>query len=60
VDTGSNISIVHPEVLKRLSITTAIQPVESQLRTVTGETVPILGRTAVQLTVGSFQAKQQM
>ena len=60
VDTGSNISIVHPEVLQRSSIRATIQPVESQLRTVTGETAPILGRTTVQLTVGSFQAKQEM
>ena len=60
VDTGSNISIVHPEILQRSSIRATIQPVESQLRTVTEETAPILGRTSVQLTVGSFQAKQEM
>ena len=60
VDTGSNISIVHPEVLRRSLTSTAIQPVESQLRTVTGETAPIMGRTTVQLTVGTFQTKQEM
>ena len=60
VDTGSNISIVHPEILQRSSIRATIQPIESQLRTVTRETAPILGRTSVQLTVGSFQAEQEM
>ena len=52
VDTGTNISIVHPDILLRSSIRATIQPVESQLRTVTG--------TSVQLTVGSFQDKQDM
>ena len=60
VDTGSNISIVHPEVLQRSTNHVTIQPVGSQLRTVTGETAPILGRTTVHLTVGTFQTKQEM
>ena len=60
VDTGSNISIIHPEVIQRSSIKATVQPVESQLRTVTGETAPILGITTVPLTVGTFQAKQRM
>ena len=60
MDTGSNISIVHSEVLRRSLTSTIIRPVESQLHTVTGETAPIMGRTTVQLTVGTFQTKQKM
>ena len=60
VDTGSNISIVHPQVLQHSSTRATIQPVESQLRTVTGGTAPILGITTMPLTVGTFQAKQRM
>lgn len=60
MDTGSNISIVHPKILRRSSTRAAIRPVESQLRAVTGATAPILGRRTVQLIVGTFQTKQEM
>ena len=40
-DTGSNISIVRPDVLQQSSATTSIQPVNSCLKTVTGEEASI-------------------
>ena len=38
----------------------SIRRMQSQLRTVTGETAPILGRTTVPLTVGTFETQQDM
>ena len=51
---------MHPDVLRRSPRDTPIRPVNSQLRTVTGETAPILGRASVPLTVGTFQTEQDM
>ena len=53
VDTGSNISIVHPDILKQAGI--SVIPTTGRLRTVTGETAPLQGRKTIQLTVGTFQ-----
>ena len=44
IDTGSNVSIIRPDILERLRNTLPVQPVESSLRTVTGATAPIQGR----------------
>ncbi len=43
IDTGSNITILRPDVLKRASKDADIDvhPVNSLLRTVTGETTPV-------------------
>ncbi len=58
VDTGSNISIVHTEVLKRSSINADIQPVENQLCIVTGDSSH--SRKNYCATVGPFHAEQQV
>ena len=51
VDTGSNISIVHPDILKQAGI--SVIPTTGRLRTVTGKTAPLQGRKTIQLTVGT-------
>ena len=48
VDTGSNISIVRPDILKDVS-SDLLQPVHSYIRTVTGEQAPIHGKGQFQL-----------
>ena len=58
VDTGSNISIVHPDVLKRAGLD--VVPTAGRLRIVTGETAPLQGRKTVQLTIGTFQTPHSM
>lgn len=51
VDTGSNISIVRPDVLGEMA-TQSIQPVTSCLKTVTEERAPIRGRVKLPLQIG--------
>ena len=58
VDTGSNISIVHPDILKQAGI--SVIPTTGRLRTVTGETAPLQGRKTIQLTVGTFDTTCSM
>ncbi len=60
IDTGSNISIIRPDVLRRGEIKKRMEPVDSCLRTVTGEKTPIRGRIQLQLGMGSFQAPHEM
>ena len=57
VDTGSNITIVRPDVLKRVSedVVLDVQTVDSCLRTVTGETTPVRCRGKLRLQVGNFK-----
>ena len=57
VDTGSNITIVRPDVLKRVAKDEApdLHTVDSCLRTVTGETTAVQSRDRVNLRVGNFQ-----
>lgn len=43
IDTGSNVSIVSPAFLQKCPSLVAVEPVESSLRTVTGDTAPIQG-----------------
>ena len=57
IDTGSNISIVRPDVLQD---GTQIQPVSSCLRTVTGPTAPIRGRGELKLRIGGFETRHDM
>lgn len=52
IDTGSNISIVRPDVLGKSALQ-SVQPVESCLKTVTGERAPIRGRVRLRIQVGS-------
>ena len=59
VDTGSNITIVRIHVLQCPGERVDTQPVEGQLRTVTGETAPIQGRCSVPLTLGSYQTTHE-
>ena len=56
VDTGSNISIIRPDLLHRESS----QLRDSWLRTVTGERAPIHGKSTVQLEIGGLQMSHEM
>ena len=54
VDTGSTVTIVRPDnVPDKL----ALEPTAVQLRTVTGETAPMLGKKIMTLTVGGRTVK---
>ena len=50
MDTGSNISIIHPDLLKGKS--QILQPVDSCLKTVTGEKTPIRGKAELKIEIG--------
>ena len=51
VDTGSNITLVRPDVLAQSSSVVNIQPVNNKLWTVTGKTAPIHGICASDITI---------
>ena len=51
IDTGSNISIVRPDVLPE----SEIQPINQCIRTVTGEKAPIRGKGNLRLRIGSTE-----
>ena len=53
VDTGSNISIVRPDVLSRSSSRCVQSIPGSSIRTVTGEQAPIVGKVLLQIRIGS-------
>ena len=57
IDTGSNISIVRPDILQEGA---QVLPVSSYLRTVTGATAPIRGRGDVSLQIGGLQTANSM
>ena len=59
IDTGSNISIVRPDMLPE-GTPTSIQPESSCLRTVTGEKAPIRGKGELQLGIGALVIPHQM
>ena len=59
IDTGSNISIVHPNVLPAAS-SSRVQPIPgSAIRTVTGEQAPIIGKILLQVRIGSCVLPQE-
>ena len=59
VDTGSNISIVRPDVLPKAS-SNQVQPIPgSAIRTVTGEQAPIIGKVLLQVSIGSRMLPQE-
>ena len=59
VDTGSNISIVRPDVLPKAS-SNRVQPIPgSAIRTVTGEQAPIIGKVLLQVSIGSRMLPQE-
>ena len=57
IDTGSNITILRPDVLKRASkdADVDVHPVNSLLRTVTGETTPVRSRGKLAIQIGNFK-----
>ena len=57
VDTGSNITVVRPDVLRRVAkdVVLDVHTVDSCLKTVTGETTAVRSRGRVNLHVGNFQ-----
>ena len=52
VDTGSNITIVRPDLVETLT-SGKIVPTKTVLRAVTGETAPVRGRGKLKITVGN-------
>ena len=60
IDTGSNITIVRPNILKDVKFEQKIVPVETYLRTVTGETAPVSGRAKLKFRVGDFESVQEV
>ena len=60
IDTGSNITLVRPDVLSRPGKRVTIQPAERQLRTVTGEIAPVCGICTEDITIGNFCASHHL
>ena len=58
VDTGSNITIVRPDVIEALSA--RILPTKTVLRTVTGETAPVKGRSHLRIVLGNCETKHDV
>ena len=54
VDTGSDISIVHPDILQDQKV--EIQPVTPCFRTVTGQRAPMKGRCNLTARIGSTKS----
>ena len=59
IDTGSNISIIRPDILPEQQQQT-IQPVSQSFRTVTGEKATILGKGDLRVRIGSQEAVHPM
>ena len=61
VDTGSNISIVRPDILRRSASTSKvnIQPVNGNVRTVTGDTTPVRGKGKLKIRIGSTDREHE-
>ena len=59
VDTGSNISIVRPDLLGGVN-EDLFQPVHSYIRTVTGEQAPIRGKGRLELGIGPLVIPQEL
>jgi hypothetical protein len=60
IDTGSNITIVRPDVIAGTAIEQTIVPGESSLRTVTGESAPVIGRVMLKFRLGFFETSQEV
>ena len=54
VDTGSSISLVRPDVLKTEPECSEMPLKDGRLRTVTGDTTPLLSRAGLTLQLGSL------
>ena len=59
MDTGSNISIVRPDILKDVD-RSLLQPVHSYIQTVMGEQAPIHGKAQFQLGIGPLVFPQEL
>ena len=59
VDTGSNISIVRPDIL-RSTTRDSLEPSSQMLRTVTGEMAPIHGRGELSISMGGLTIPHKM
>ena len=57
VDTGSDISIVHPDILQDQKVKT-LQPVTPSFRTVTGQKAQMKGRCNLTVRIGSTEVSQ--
>ncbi|CAB3992131.1 Retrovirus-related Pol poly from transposon 412 [Paramuricea clavata] len=62
VDTGSNITIVRPDMVRRISKSKIvdIKPVDSCLHMVTGDTTPVWGWGSVCVTIGGLETGQDV
>ena len=59
IDTGSNISIIRPDVLSKQK-QSLIQPVNQSIRTVTADKIPIQGKGDLRIKIGSHGAVHPM
>ena len=60
IDTGSNISIIRPDILSEQEQQTHIHPVSQSIQTVTGEKVPIQGKGNLHIRIGTQEAVHPM
>ena len=61
VDTGSNISIVRPDILRNSASASEvkIEPVNGNVRTVTGDTTIVRGKGKVKIKIGSTEREYE-
>lgn len=60
IDTGSNITIVRPDVVAKVAKKINIKPVDCYLKTVTGEAAPVVGRATLHFQIGNFETCQEV
>ena len=62
VETGSNISIVRPDILRRSAFAgkVNIEPVNGNVRTVTGDTTPVRGKGKGKIRIGSTEREHEL
>ena len=58
VDTGSNITIVRPDMIELSSV--MIQPTKTEIRTVAGGTVPVRGHGKLKITIGDSEKEHDV
>lgn len=62
IDTGSNITIIRPDVLRRCgeSTSSGLQPVNGSVKTVTGDTTPIRSKGKLKILIGSTEVEHEL
>lgn len=60
IDTGSNFTIVRPDIIKEAKVEGKIIPIDTSLRTVTGESAPVVGRANLRFRLGDWVTYQEV